>query len=143
MDPLYWSLLLLIASLSILVYVAYQRLFSPLAGIPGPFAASLSRLWLTFAIRKGGMHERLPALHRQYGPLVRVAPNEVHVSKYLEDLTLADTNRSISDPAVARKIYSMLFLRLHRCRRWLITCSGWIWLQQVVLVPSLARSPQI
>ncbi|KAL9093089.1 MAG: hypothetical protein Q9159_000448 [Coniocarpon cinnabarinum] len=74
-----WTALPVVATVPLILYVVYQRLFSPLAGIPGPFLASVSRFWLTYVVWKGGMHERLPALHRQYGPLVRMAPNEVHV----------------------------------------------------------------
>ncbi|KAL9059452.1 MAG: hypothetical protein Q9162_001150 [Coniocarpon cinnabarinum] len=66
---LLWTALPVVATVPLILYVVYQRLFSPLAGIPGPFLASVSRFWLTYVVWKGGMHERLPALHHQYGPL--------------------------------------------------------------------------
>ena len=68
-----------LACLPALLYVVYQRFFSPLAGIPGPFWASLSRLWYAYIVWKGNMHQVLPGLHRKYGDVVRIAPNEVQV----------------------------------------------------------------
>lgn len=67
----------LAACIPFLLYVVYQRLFSPLANIPGPYLASITRLWLAYNTWRGGTHEFLPALHRKYGPVVRIAPDEV------------------------------------------------------------------
>ena len=61
----------------LLLYVVYQRLFSPLASIPGPLWASLSRWWLAYRAWRGGTHILMPNLHKQYGPVVRIAPDEV------------------------------------------------------------------
>ncbi|AEO69867.1 uncharacterized protein THITE_2120621 [Thermothielavioides terrestris NRRL 8126] len=80
-----WSMTPLALSLSLLLviltsYVAYQRLLSPFAGIPGPFWASLSRLWLTWHARKGDLHTVMMRLHEKHGKLVRIAPSEVSIS---------------------------------------------------------------
>ena len=53
---------------------------SPLSKYPGPFLASLSRLWYTYINWCGTQHEVLPRLHEKYGDIVRVAPNEVYVN---------------------------------------------------------------
>lgn len=58
-------------------YVVYQRCFAPLAGIPGPFWASLGKGWLIVRAKKGDLHRELIRLHEIHGPLVRVAPKEV------------------------------------------------------------------
>lgn len=58
-------------------YVVYQRFFAPLAGVPGPFWASLGKGWLIVRARKGDLHRELIRLHEIHGPLVRVAPKEV------------------------------------------------------------------
>ena len=68
-------------------YVLYLRLVSPLAKIPGPFWASLSRLWITKHAWDGDMHRTVLKLHAQHGKLVRTGPNEVSVS----DLTAIKT----------------------------------------------------
>lgn len=70
-----------IASIGLaLAYTIYQRSFHPLASIPGPFWASLSRLWMTKHSWGGDMNTTMIALHRQHGNLVRTGPNEVSVS---------------------------------------------------------------
>ncbi|KAF9891401.1 hypothetical protein FE257_004257 [Aspergillus nanangensis] len=61
-------------------YVIYHRIFSPLASIPGPISASLSRLWLVKHTKQGDMHREILKLHAQHGKLVRTGPNEVSVT---------------------------------------------------------------
>lgn len=61
-------------------YVVYQRFFHPLASLPGPFWASLTRLWITKHSWDGDMHRTMIALHESLGPLVRTGPNEVSVA---------------------------------------------------------------
>jgi hypothetical protein len=58
-------------------YVVYQRLFAPLARVPGPFWAKLSKWWLIRRARNGDLHRELIRLHGIHGPLVRTAPDEV------------------------------------------------------------------
>lgn len=81
-DVLFRALILGSATLiiSVIVYVAYQRNSSPLAKIPGPFWASTTPLWKLVAFSQGKFHERILALHERYGPIVRIAPNEVLIS---------------------------------------------------------------
>ncbi|KAI9713247.1 MAG: hypothetical protein M1820_001234 [Bogoriella megaspora] len=61
-------------------YVIYQRYLHPLAGIPGPFWASLSRLWLVKHCRDGDMHRVMIALHERHGKLIRIGPNELSIA---------------------------------------------------------------
>lgn len=70
----YFYVLPVVAAVS---YLLYQRFFSPLAKIPGPFWASVSRLWITKHSWDGDMNRRVIELHRKYGKLVRTGPNEV------------------------------------------------------------------
>jgi hypothetical protein len=53
---------------------------SPLARIPSPFGASLSRLWMVMHAWKGDMHRQMINLYSKYGKLVRTGPNEIAVS---------------------------------------------------------------
>ncbi|KAK4109835.1 cytochrome P450 [Canariomyces notabilis] len=69
---------LLIAT--IVIRALYKRYASPLRKYPGPFLASVSRLWKVKSTASGRTHLEHIALHRKYGPIVRIAPNEVSVS---------------------------------------------------------------
>jgi hypothetical protein len=74
----------------VLLWIAYARLLHPLKHIPGPFWASVTRLWIVHHVRKGDMDVVQRALHLEYGPLVRIGPDEA----------------SCADPEAIRKIYS-------------------------------------
>lgn len=74
-----WSPIVLIF-VPILTWIVYQRFFHPLAKIPGPFFASLTRLWITKHSWDGDMNTTIISLHKKYGPLVRTGPNELSVS---------------------------------------------------------------
>jgi len=45
--------------------------------IPGPFLASFSYTWAVNKLARTQIHRTLTELHRQYGPVVRLGPNEV------------------------------------------------------------------
>lgn len=64
-------------ALSGLLWVVYTRTLHPLASVPGPFWASISRLWYMYRVYVGDMHTVQRQLHEQYGPVVRIGPNEV------------------------------------------------------------------
>ncbi|KAM0717345.1 hypothetical protein Q7P37_007197 [Cladosporium fusiforme] len=75
-----WSPVLLVAIIPLLTWILYQRFFHPLASIPGPFLASITRLWITKHSWDGDMNTTMIALHKKHGPLVRTGPNELSVS---------------------------------------------------------------
>jgi len=60
-----------------IVWIIYARYFHPLSKVPGPCLASVSRLWYMCQIARGDMEYTQRRLHAQYGPLIRIAPNEV------------------------------------------------------------------
>ncbi|KAL4967349.1 cytochrome P450 [Aspergillus stella-maris] len=61
-------------------WIIYCRYFHPLRFVPGPFVASVSRLWAVYHASNGNMEHIQRSLHKKYGYLVRIAPNEVIVS---------------------------------------------------------------
>ncbi|KZT51464.1 cytochrome P450 [Calocera cornea HHB12733] len=81
----------LLGLIAIVGYVVKQRIFHPLSKYGGPFLASLTDLWSTYLAYRGDWHVVMDRLHKKYGPIVRIAPNEV----------------SISDPAAMKVIYSI------------------------------------
>ena len=73
----YWALLILG---SLITRALYKRYASPLRKYPGPLVASFSRLWKVASTASGNTHWHHIDLHRKYGPVVRIAPNEVSLS---------------------------------------------------------------
>lgn len=57
--------------------IIYNIRFHPLSSFPGPLTRRASRIPYTLSILRGRLHTDTAALHRKYGPVVRVAPNEL------------------------------------------------------------------
>ena len=73
----HWPLTLL---LLLLLRALTNRYLSPLRAHPGPLLASCTRLWKVASTARGRTHLEHIALHKKYGRVVRIAPNEVSVS---------------------------------------------------------------
>jgi hypothetical protein len=58
----------------------YKRYASPLRKYPGPVLASFTRLWKVYSTATGRTHLQHIELHRKYGPIVRIAPNEISIA---------------------------------------------------------------
>ena len=54
-------------TVGILGWLAYTRLFHPLARVPGPFLASLTRLWYVRKVQHGSFDKLNRELHATYG----------------------------------------------------------------------------
>jgi hypothetical protein len=68
-------------TLVLLLVISLYRLFlHPLAGLPGPRLAAISNIWQARYVRDGRARELGKTLHRKYGSVVRVGPNEVWFS---------------------------------------------------------------
>ena len=61
----------------VLLSIAYARLLHPLKHVPGPFWASITRLWIVYHVWSGDMDVVQRALHQQYGPLIRIGPDKI------------------------------------------------------------------
>ncbi|KAN0112173.1 cytochrome P450 [Hyaloscypha variabilis] len=82
--------------ISFVVIISFSRYFirkyfSSLRDIPGPFLASISRVWKVYYGLKGNIHYKYQDLHEKYGPVVRIGFNEV----------------SFASPDAAKQIYSV------------------------------------
>lgn len=56
------------------------RRYSSLRDVPGPFLASITRLWHAKQIKDGTQKMATIQLHDELGPFVRIAPDEVSVA---------------------------------------------------------------
>lgn len=64
----------------ITVRFLYNKYASPIRKYPGPFLASGSRLWKVISTASTRTHLDHIELHKKYGPVVRIAPNEVSLA---------------------------------------------------------------
>lgn len=86
--------------------VLYNVFLHPLAKYPGPLLWHASRLNWSHSIVTGQIHNRHRALHERYGPVVRVAPNELSFidPAAWNDIHAHTNNRKFrKDPAAYRK----------------------------------------
>lgn len=60
--------------------IVYYRFFHPLRHFPGPFWASVTRLWIAYHNIKADECELELELHRKYGPVLRITPTLLLVS---------------------------------------------------------------
>ena len=75
-----WPSLIIELTVLIVATALHRRYLNDLSVIPGPFWASITRLWHVWVILEGKQNLRLKVLHEKHGPFVRIAPNEVSVS---------------------------------------------------------------
>lgn len=74
-------LLLAATAVGIIAFRALIQAYSSTKrNIPGPLFAKFSRLWYLNQIRKRHFHLETLKLHKKYGPLVQLAPNEYSVN---------------------------------------------------------------
>lgn len=75
----YWTFAILPVAFAVYysAWVVYTRTFHPLAQVPGPLWPSISRTWLMWRMHVGDLEIELRKAHDRYGPLVRIAPDEV------------------------------------------------------------------
>ncbi|KAI1613822.1 benzoate 4-monooxygenase cytochrome p450 [Exophiala viscosa] len=71
------SLLVAVAILSCLSFLAYRLFLSPLSKVPGPWYTNISHLFMVYHDFNGTKRLWIHNLHLRYGCVVRLAPNEV------------------------------------------------------------------
>ncbi|KIM92627.1 hypothetical protein OIDMADRAFT_139359 [Oidiodendron maius Zn] len=106
------------------VYVIYQRLFHPLAKVPGPFWASLTDLWKFQQLLSLQWPEKVAKAHETYGPIVRLGPNDVYFTSpdsiqsiYKSGRSMPKSNFYSAFTAFKPNIFGMQDEDLHSQRR--------------------------
>lgn len=72
-----WREAVSLLAIAIITKFVYNIYLHPLRKVPGPFLAGATELWRSTKYASGQWHQEILDLHRQYGPVVRVSPNEV------------------------------------------------------------------
>ncbi|KAJ5738047.1 benzoate 4-monooxygenase cytochrome P450 [Penicillium malachiteum] len=121
------ALLLSLGLFFVISLLIYRLYFHPLSHIPGPPLAKITYLYeWYYDLYKGGQFTfKLPDLHRKYGPVIRINPNEIHIDDpYFFDQVFNQTNGRAEKPigtAEAFGPYSSSLATqhhdLHRVRR--------------------------
>lgn len=76
---MYTAATLTVLGATIVYTVIYRLYFHPLANVPGPWLARITKWWLVLQVRHGHCTIFMPELHKQYGRIVRIAPDQVLV----------------------------------------------------------------
>ena len=66
---------------SLAAYIIYRTYLDPLSHVPGPLICRLTSFWCWGHSFVGDESRQIQALHERYGPVVRIAPNEVIFSE--------------------------------------------------------------
>ncbi|PWY74557.1 cytochrome P450 [Aspergillus sclerotioniger CBS 115572] len=74
-------LLAAVAVVSAVLWRCFYRIYlHPLSSVPGPKIAACTSLWLAYHTYVGDECTVVYDLHRRYGPVLRVAPNDVDIA---------------------------------------------------------------
>ncbi|MCJ1251728.1 hypothetical protein MMC30_008965 [Trapelia coarctata] len=65
------------AATYLLTYALYNLYINPLSRFPGPKLWAVSRIPYVLSLQRGDFHQVVKRLHDQYGPIVRLGPNEL------------------------------------------------------------------
>ncbi|CBF85400.1 cytochrome P450 [Aspergillus nidulans FGSC A4] len=72
--------LFIVILLSLIIRALYLLYRHPLSSVPGPKLAACTSLWLAYHTYIGDECSTLFALHQRYGPVLRIAPNDVDIA---------------------------------------------------------------
>ncbi|KAH8677855.1 putative benzoate 4-monooxygenase cytochrome P450 [Xylariales sp. PMI_506] len=75
-----WAAALLPLAVVLYYLVPYYTTNGKLRGIPAPFPAQFSNLWLLYVCRRGERYKDADELHKKLGPVVRIQPNHVSIA---------------------------------------------------------------
>ncbi|KAK2015018.1 cytochrome P450 [Colletotrichum eremochloae] len=75
-----WAPALLVVGIVAYYLYPYFVRFGHLRGIPAPFPAQFTNLWLFSVVRRGTRYKTVDEVHKKLGPVVRIQPNHVSVA---------------------------------------------------------------
>ncbi|KAL2047631.1 hypothetical protein N7G274_000673 [Stereocaulon virgatum] len=107
--------------------IVYNLYISPLKNIPGPPLAKITSKWLTFKELAGNRSLAVAKAHEKYGPVIRLAPDELSFSDrscikelYMAGSKFPKSRRYVAFASGTRASFDMTDKDQHRERRNLI-----------------------
>ena len=107
--------------------IVYNLFFSPFKNIPGPFLAKITTKWLTINEVTGQRSLIVEQAHQKYGPIVRLAPDELSFADrscikelYLSGSKFPKSRRYEGFASTTRASFDMTDKDQHRERRNLV-----------------------
>lgn len=70
----------LVGIFSLVLFVLHRAFLGPLRNVPGPALCKFTSLWSYYHSYIGDECTQIDSHHKQYGPIVRIGPNEVSIS---------------------------------------------------------------
>ncbi|KAJ2998225.1 hypothetical protein NUW58_g390 [Xylaria curta] len=70
-------ILAILSIVYVVLHIAYNLWLHPLSKFPGPLLGRSTLLWRFYNVLGGRWHRRIDELHKKYGAVVRVSPNEL------------------------------------------------------------------
>lgn len=113
----------------VIYQLIYYRFFHPLRAFPGPFWASVTRLWIAYHNIKADECELELSLHRKYGSVLRITPTLLLVSDAtkLPDVYNRQANKSNHYITGSFGETESLFnMREHKGRRIIFIELSWV-----------------
>ncbi|KAH8128126.1 cytochrome P450 [Trichoderma asperelloides] len=120
---------LIAAAIYIVSFIIYRLYFHPLSGIPGPRLAAITSWYETyydlFKTPSGQYWNKLDELHKEYGPIIRINPDEIqiHDPEFYSQIYAGGATkrhryaRSVSGNGSPGSMASAVSHDLHRLRR--------------------------
>lgn len=75
-----WALIGTLLGLAVYYLYPYFVTFGYLQGIPAPFPAQFTNLWLLSVCRRGKRYLVVDEMHKRLGPVIRIQPNHVSIA---------------------------------------------------------------
>ncbi|KAI0139140.1 putative cytochrome P450 [Hypoxylon sp. NC0597] len=127
LSPSIWALAGAVLVAYLIALVIYRLFFHPLSAFPGPKLAALT-VWYEFyydGIKGGKYTFKICEMHAQYGPIIRISPNELHCNdpSFIDTLYAGGSVRRdkyayyANQFGIPESVFGTVHHNLHRLRR--------------------------
>lgn len=86
----------LLAFIGTYYFFLHPLYIAPLSEVPGPWISAITKYWILYKTWAEQRNRLVHKLHQEYGPIVRLAPNEISVSdpEYIKSIYIGNYDKS-------------------------------------------------